>query len=59
LIIENTQANEIAQIIDLNGRTVQTFPTQSLITNQPITNLSDGVYCLKIGNNTQKIIIQR
>ncbi|MGB0864736.1 MAG: T9SS type A sorting domain-containing protein [Saprospiraceae bacterium] len=59
ITIENTAAGEIVQIINLNGQVIFEFKTQSPITNQPITNLPTGTYFLKIGQETQTIIIQR
>ena len=48
----------MVQIIDLNGQTVMEFQIQSSVTTQPINDLISGIYFIRVGQQTQKIIVR-
>ena len=50
---------KIVQIFSVNGQLVKELQHQSLITNLSITNLSSGIYFIKMGEQVKKLIIEK
>ena len=52
--IENTDI----EIIDLNGKTLKAIKAKSEKTNIDVSDLSTGVYFVKVGNTVKKVMVQ-